>query len=89
MMSEQILLNGNYKERFQALKEEFQAANTVRANHEKDLKRAEEVIASLQDEIDLLLETLIEAQAQENNIRAEMSERQVANGASYPHSGHA
>ncbi|KAK0202368.1 hypothetical protein DFS33DRAFT_1384713 [Desarmillaria ectypa] len=54
-----------YKEKFNTLRETYTRATATRANHEKNLQTAGVIMKRLQDEIDMLLEALMDAAAQE------------------------
>ncbi|KAK0215030.1 hypothetical protein IW262DRAFT_1300266 [Armillaria fumosa] len=54
-----------YKEKFNTLRETYTRATATRANHEKNLQSAGVIMKRLQDEIDMLLEALMDAAAQE------------------------
>ncbi|KAF8900776.1 hypothetical protein CPB85DRAFT_1439349 [Mucidula mucida] len=76
--------NGRYKEKFNNLREVYTRVSAARANHEKDLQSAGVIMQRLQDEIDLLLEALMEVDAQEEAIRRELYNSQ-ANATTYSH----
>ncbi|KAJ7597739.1 hypothetical protein C8J56DRAFT_327404 [Mycena floridula] len=55
-----------YKDKFQALREKYDRVNTAHSQYERDLMNAEGRLKGLQDEIDLLLEAITEANIQQN-----------------------